>query len=567
MNQDEALRLAALHEYRVLDAPADDELSALVRVAATVAGVPYATLNLIDERRQCQLTTVGFQGGDSSRESSMCALVFERGEFVHVPDARADPRFATNPWVTGLLADVRFYATAPLITPSGHALGSLCVFDGERHELDDVQIARLKDLAQVVLALFERRRQARVNAHLAAAAEEGRALMELTMREMDARQEFTDAVLDTIDVAVVAADPDGHLTLFNRASRDWHGLDADARIDPSQHADRYALFRADRVTPMQADEVPLHRALVEGKVTGVEMVIAPADRPATVAVCSGRALTRADGTPLGAVVALTDVTADRERQAALRAAHVELTDRGVELAAAVTELERSNAELEQFAAIASHDLNSPLTVVAGYIELLADVYGHDLDDQANEWIATALKGVTRMQGLINALLAYAQAGGSTCQRELTDVREVLYQAVLDLRAAALEAGARVSATDLPTAYCDPTLLRQLLQNLIANAVKYRHPRRPCQIEVSAVAQGDGWIVSVADNGIGIPEEHRTRVFDMFAMVEGSGRNGHGIGLATCHRIVDRHGGRIWAEPTEGGGTTIRFSLPQRSPRA
>ena len=158
--------MAALHEYSLLDAPADDELEAVVRVAAMVAGVPTATLNLIDENRQCQLTTTGFEGGDSTRRDSICAIRFEAGEFVHVPDASQDPTYQHNPWVTGSLAKVRFYASAPLVTPQGYALGTLCVFDAEPGELDEDQIARLKDLAQVILALFERRRQARINAEL-----------------------------------------------------------------------------------------------------------------------------------------------------------------------------------------------------------------------------------------------------------------------------------------------------------------------------------------------------------------------------------------------------------------
>lgn len=566
MDSQERARLAALHEYRLLDAPAEDELTALVRVAAAIAGVPTATLNLIDEQRQCQLTTVGFDGADSAREDSMCALRFQAGAFVHVPDASQDDAYAANPWVTGVLADVRFYASAPLVTPDGYALGSLCVFDSSPRTLTEDQLARLQDIAQVILALFERRRQARVNYHLAAEAEEQRLLTELAMAELEARQDFTDAVLDTIDVAIVAADPEGRLTLFNRAARDWHGLDADPNLDPTEQAGHYSLLEADSVTPLEAGRVPLQRALLEGKVAAQEIVIAPQDRPSTVAVCSGRALTSPSGDPLGAVVAMTDVTADRTHQRALQTAHAQLTERGRELASAVTELERSNAELEQFAAIASHDLSSPLTVVAGYIELLADVYGHDLTDEANEWISTALRGVSRMKTLIEALLAYAQAGSTTCKRELTSVGGVLASTLVDLEAVVAEAGAVVTAEELPSAFCDPVLLRQLLQNLLGNAVKYRSPDRPCQVRVTAEPEGEGWVFSVADNGLGIPAEHRARVFGMFAMVDPAARTGHGIGLATCQRIVERHGGRVWAEATEGGGATIRFSLPQRSPR-
>ncbi|MEV4640058.1 ATP-binding protein [Actinoplanes sp. NPDC049548] len=541
MSGDERERLAALHEYRLLDAPADDELEAVVRVAAMVAGVPTATLNLIDEHRQCQLTTTGFEGGDSPRADSMCAVRFQTGEFTYVRDASRDPVYAANPWVTGLLADVRFYASAPLVTPQGHALGTLCVFDSEPRELDPGQIARLKDLAQVILALFERRRQARENARLLAEAE--------------ARQELTDAVLETIDVAVVAADPTGHLSMFNRAGRAWHGLDADASVDPEELADRYRLFRTDGVTPLAADEIPLLRALRDGSVQNAELVIGAPGHGSRHVVASGRAMAAPDGTPLGAVVAMTDVTADRSQRRALERAHADL-------AATIEELRRSNTELEQFAGVVSHDLAAPLAVVNGYLELLTDEYGGTLGPQAQKWMGSATRAIARMQGLIQGLLTYARAGSEPCRREKADLGDIAQQALSDLRDSIATAGAEVAvAGDLPRLAVDPTLMRQLLQNLIGNAVKYRHPDRPARIEVAAVPHDDDWLVTVTDNGIGIAEPDRRRVFEMFAQVEPGARAGHGVGLSTCQRIVERHGGRIWAEDVPAGGTAIAFTLP------
>ncbi|RZS77904.1 PAS domain S-box-containing protein [Motilibacter rhizosphaerae] len=320
----EALRLAALHEYALLDTPAGDELEAVVRLAAAVAGVPTATLNLVDEDRQCQLTTVGFEGQDSARSDSMCAVRFLEGRTVWTRDACLHPDYAGNPWVTGVLAAVRFYASVPLVTPAGHALGTLCVFDSETRELTDSQLALLEDAARVVLALFERRRQARENARLAAQADEQRELLEHAVRELAERQEFTDAVLETVEVGIVAADAEGRLTLFNQAARDWHGLDADHSLQPAEHAERYHLTHADGVTRLAPHEVPLARALHEGKVSAVEMVIAPDGRPPTRVLASGRALTAADGTLLGAVVAQSDITDQRVREAGLAEAHAAL---------------------------------------------------------------------------------------------------------------------------------------------------------------------------------------------------------------------------------------------------
>ncbi|PPK98833.1 phospho-acceptor domain-containing protein [Kineococcus xinjiangensis] len=577
----EAARLAALHEYRLLDTPADDELTAIVRVAALVAGVPYATLNLIDEQRQCQLTTAGFDGADSSREDSMCALHFADGEFVHIVDASRDPRYEANPWVDGRLAEVRFYASAPLITPAGHALGSLCVFDTEPRAISEAQIGRLQDLAQVVLALFERRRVARLNEQLAleatelqlaaedarAEAEDARDVAQSAWSEAEARWELSEAILETIDVGVVVADPLGELIGLNRAAREWHGAGAGPDLSPAEIIGGYDLYEADGSTPLPLQRTPMYRALHGEVVTASEIVVTSADRAAMRVVCSGRALTRGNGDPLGAVVAMSDVTAARSREAALSAAHERLREREHQLNRAVQELERSNADLEQFAAIASHDLNSPLQVVAGYVELIGEVYGEQLDEQARGWVTTALNGVGRMQALITALLSYARAGASQTTREHTDVREVLDQAVLDLRTSIDACGARVVGDELPQLYCDPVLLRQLLQNLIGNAVKYRHPDRPSRVTVTAEPDPDAteqaWVLTVTDNGRGIPAGKRDEVFEMFAMVDPAARTGHGIGLATCRRIVERHGGRIWAEEGEAGGTAVRFTLPQR----
>ncbi|WP_033338275.1 sensor histidine kinase [Catenuloplanes japonicus] len=556
---DERSRLAALHEYGLLDAPADDELEAVVRVAALVAGVPNATLNLIDENRQCQLTTTGFDGGDSARTDSMCAIRLLEGRTVVVPDAGEDPVYRDNPWVTGRLAGVRFYASVPLVTPEGHALGTLCVFDDAPGTLTGAQIDRLQDLARVILALFARRREARIRTDLAAEAESARAVAQRALREAESRQQLLDAVLDSVDVAIVAVDPFGRLALFNRAAREWHGTDADGSLGPDELSASYALYETDGETPLTLENIPALRALRDGAVDHAEIVIQPPDRPARRVSVTGRRIEAADGIPLGAVVAMTDVSADRAHRAEMEAAHAALN-------ATVAELERSNTELTNFAAVAGHDLASPLAVVAGYLELLADLYGAQLDEQARGWVGTAARSVVRMQALIQSLLTYARAGHAPTVRRPTDLAEVLGQAMVDLRTTIKENQATVRPVGaLPHVDCDPTLARQLLQNLVGNAIKYRCPERPPLIEVSGEETGEGVLVRVADNGIGIPAAHRERVFDMFAMVDPAKATGHGIGLSTCLRIVQRHGGRIRAEETPGGGTTIVFTLPARTP--
>jgi GAF domain-containing protein len=156
----EAERVADLHRHADPDSAQSADVDEIVERAAVVAGVPMATLNLLDEARQCQVSTTGFAGSVSPRREAMCNVTLEVGRFVHVPDARVDPRFARSPWVDGRLGCVRFYASAPLLTRRGFVIGTLCVFDIEPHELSDAQIEELQRLAALVVLTFEHERLA-----------------------------------------------------------------------------------------------------------------------------------------------------------------------------------------------------------------------------------------------------------------------------------------------------------------------------------------------------------------------------------------------------------------------
>ncbi len=314
----DAARVAALEALGGPHVPADEELTALVGLAAAIAGVPTATLNLLGADTQCMIATVGFEGLESPRPQSMCDQTIRQTGVMHVPDTIADPRFVANPWVNGELAAVRFYAAAPILTRDGYAIGTLCVFDDRPHHLSEQQLDQLVTLALLARALLERARDARRNQELAVVTEEGRDLLELALRELEERQEFTDAMLATVDVGIIAADADGHLTLFNRATRLWHGMGPVGDLDPAQFSQYYELFEADGITPLSPEDVPLLRALRDGHVEGAEVVIAPTGLPSTTVVCSGRSLSRDNGSPLGAFIAMTDVTRQRALEAQLR---------------------------------------------------------------------------------------------------------------------------------------------------------------------------------------------------------------------------------------------------------
>lgn len=255
-----------------------------------------------------------------------------------------------------------------------------------------------------------------------------------------------------------------------------------------------------------------------------------------------------------------------------------ITDRSEEVAAAeqiaqinrelrekTKRLERSNADLETFAMLVSHDLQAPLTTVRGYLEGLQDLYGESLDARANDWMARADNAAARMSELVNSLLAFARDGGAdSAEREPVSIPDLVAEVCEDLDQLLSSTDARVGVEPPPPGAAEVlayrSRLRQVLQNLIQNTVKYRHPDRTPHAVVSVEERGSHWQVTVTDNAVGVPAAQREQVFSMFARLD-EREPGHGIGLAACRQVVERHGGRIWVEDNpEGPGSRFCFTL-------
>lgn len=256
---------------------------------------------------------------------------------------------------------------------------------------------------------------------------------------------------------------------------------------------------------------------------------------------------------LGVLAAIVDISVRKKLEDDLR-------DKNLKL-------EASNIELQQFAYIASHDLQSPLRSVSGFAEFLRDDYAGKIDERADDYIQRIMESCGRMQSMINDLLAYSRVESKARPFAQTSLDSVLRGVLDSLDAEIDELGAEITVDKLPTVSGDASQLTQLFQNLIGNSLKY-HGDEPLRIHVAAEEVDSGWEVCVEDNGIGIDEKHHQRVFEIFRRLHSHERYpGTGIGLAVCRRIVDRHGGRIWIDAAYSGGTRFVVGFPDGQPES
>lgn len=345
-------------------------------------------------------------------------------------------------------------------------------------------------------------------------------------------------------------DPDGIVIRINDTELAWLGYSRDEVVGKKNFSDLITdegrdVFRA-----------RFPRFKEEKHVPDTEFEMVRKDGTTIPVLVSATAVTDADGNFVMTRSMVFNLT---ERRRAEKLAQVKS-----ELELRAAELERSNAELAQFAHAASHDLAEPLRTVSSYVQMLANRYRGKLDADADEFIGYVVGGVAQMQALIDGLLAYSTAGSAAFASEEVDATEVVWRVVRSLEVSITEAGARISVDPLPVVAADATHLAEVFQNLISNAIRFADEEAP-QIWISAEREPRAWCFSVADNGIGIEPQYRQRIFDMFRRLHSREEYaGTGIGLTICKKIVERQGGGIWVEENPNGGCIFRFTVPDPS---
>jgi PAS domain S-box-containing protein len=373
-------------------------------------------------------------------------------------------------------------------------------------------------------------------------------------------REFLNAVLENVGEGIVACDADGRLSVINRATREIHGI-ALADVTQGEWAERYSLFHADGVTPLHADEVPLARALAGETVEKQEIVIAPRGQPARRVLCSGRALRAADGTLLGAVIAMHDVTDER------RISH--------ELRKALDDAERASRAKSEFLSRASHELRTPLNSVIGFANILKrNKQGHLTQNELN-YVERIARNGQHLLALVNDLLDLSKIEAGRLTLELTPVSLFdLFHEVSDVLATRAQQFGLELKIELPdvrehgdfTIITDEQRLRQVLINLAGNAVKYT---RTGSVTLRLRSTDGGWptAIEIEDTGPGIAAEKLVSIFDAFSTGDAIAQGDHatGLGLAITKSLCAEMGYALSVASTQGTGTTFVVGLGQPTP--
>jgi PAS domain S-box-containing protein len=394
----------------------------------------------------------------------------------------------------------------------------------------------------------------------------------LSREDLETQTLMLQSVLDSMTEGLAAVDEQGKFVIWNAAAEKILGMGA-TDLPDTEWTGHYGLFMADTVTPFPAEQLPVLRA-IRGEVSTTEMYVRNRRLPegAWIEVSAGPRKD-GDGMVCGGVAAFRDVTKRKEDEREIQKLSDELEHRVIERTA---QLETANKELEAFSYSVSHDLRAPLRHIGGFSKLLVEEFGSSLDPNAQHYVDRIQSGTQKMGVLVDELLNLARVGRHALSLQPTKLNSIVGEVIAILQPDSLGRQVDWAIADLPAVDCDPVLVKQVFQNLLANALKFTRPqvgsagsspagtRAPTLrtvIEVSHKEQDGQPVFMVRDNGVGFNMKYVDKLFGVFQRLHSAEEfEGTGIGLVTVQRIVHKHGGRVWAEAEPGKGAAFYFTL-------
>jgi len=419
---------------------------------------------------------------------------------------------------------------------------------GSHDELDTLIETFNEMLAQI---------QERDTALLARVAERTRAEQALQVQTR-----ILQSVLDSMEEGLIAADENGKFTLWNPAAEKILGRAA-ADLPIPEWAEHYGTFMPDQLTPFPTDQLPLVRA-IRGESCDVEMFVRnPKLGEGACIEISGRPLRDERGAVHGGVVAFRDVTETKASAQEIRKLHEELEVRVIQRTA---QLQAANQELESFTYSVSHDLRAPLRHISGFSKILVEEFGASLAPEARRYLQRIQEATSRMGVLVDDLLNLARIGRKELRREVTGLNSLVQDVIFDLKLESEGRQVEWKVSNLPFVECDPSLIKQVMQNLLSNALKYSRPRSSAVIEIGQQQENEKSVVFVRDNGVGFSMKYADKLFGVFQRLHRTEDfEGTGVGLATVQRIIHKHGGQVWAEAELDKGATFYFTIGVTDP--
>ena len=528
----ESARLEALRRFEVLDTLPQQIFDDITQLAATLCDTPIALISLVDEKRQWFKSCIGLDVSQTGREVAFCShAILEPKNVMVVQDATRDARFHDNPLVQGA-PDIRFYAGAPIVTEDGLALGTVCVIDRAARSLTARQEAALRSLSRLVVTLLEQDKQRRDAARLT--ADRARQTV-LYLQALEA---------ESLDL-MTFVDRDYVYRYANQTYLDYFGLRRDEIVGRSISAVLGETFFREVVKRLIDDALAGHPASYE------RLYDYPARGPLHVVVqyIPSRDV---DGEIVGVVVRAQNVQTLKERENQLRAS--------------VAQLEAMTLEQQRFIHIVSHDLREPINTMVNFSSLLADDHGHELSPGARRYLDFVRAGGERIKLLLDDLINFVRLERHAIDRQPVDLNRVMALVRDDLALAISRAAARLECDALPVVAGDASQLRLVMQNLVANGIKFARKDVAPMVRVSAQMVADNWEITVRDNGIGIPGDQLDKIFDMFKRLHSRKLfEGTGLGLSICRKIALLHGGRIVAASEPDQGSSFTLFLPVNQP--